>query len=137
MLKLLRIPFVCELYTEVPTKTFVVTPQHHGVFGRISDNITYDPGMNHIEDFDVVPNLQKFINGDPIETLRRMATADALILSRSSFSYVAAILSTNCIVVYYPFWHSAMETWLISNDEGRLSGVDLVKSLALWKREHS
>jgi hypothetical protein len=25
----LAIPFVCELYTEVPSKTFVVTPEHH------------------------------------------------------------------------------------------------------------
>jgi hypothetical protein len=102
-LKKLDIPFVCELYTEVPSKTFVVTPQHHGIHGRIPGNVTIDPEVNRLGDFAVVPHLARFINADPIETLRGMATADALILSRSSYSYVAAILSPNGIIVYHPF----------------------------------
>lgn len=134
ILKKLDIPFVCELYTEVASKKFEVTPQHHGIFGRISENITFDPGMNSLEDFDAVPNLARFINTDPIETLRRMATADALILSRSSFSYLAGLLSPNCIVVYYPFWHSAMKDWLTSGEDGTLPEMDLIERLEAWKR---
>jgi hypothetical protein len=132
-LRKLDIPFVCELYTEVATKTFEVTPQHHGICGRMSGNMTYDPGMSHLEDFDVIPSLESYINIHPIETLRRMATADALIMSRSSFSYVAAILSENCIVIYYPFWHSAMNEWLISGADGALPERELADRLESWK----
>jgi len=135
VLKKLDIPFVCELYTEVPTKPFVVTPQHHGIEGRIQADVTYDPAMNHLEDFDAIPNLEQFINISPIDTLERMATADALILSRSSFSYLAAILSTKCIVIYYPFWHRALNDWLVADDNGVAPETDLIERLDLWKRE--
>jgi hypothetical protein len=133
ILRKLDIPFVCELYTEEATKTFEVTPHHHGIDGRISANVTYDPGMSHLEDFDTIPNLERYINIDPIETLRRMATADAMIMSRSSFSYVAAILSQNCIVIYYPFWHSAMKEWLSSDIDGALPEGELTDRLESWK----
>jgi hypothetical protein len=133
ILKSLGVPFVCELYTEVATKQFEVTPQHHGISGRISHNVAYGPDMNHLEDFDAVPNLERYINTDPVETLGRMATADALILSRSSYSYVAALLSQNGIVVYYPFWHSAMKEWLISGSDGALPEGELAERLEPWK----
>ena len=74
--------------------------------------------MNHLEDFDAIPNLERFINFDPIESLRQMATADALIISHSSFSYLPAIFNPNCIVVYHPYWRGRMKDWLISDDNG-------------------
>ena len=126
------IAFVCEMYTEIPTKPFVVTPQHHGILERIPGNVLVDPLMNRLEDFDVIPNLVKFVNGDPIDTLRRMATADALVLSRSSFSYLAAILSTNCVVVYHPFWHSPLKDWMIADSQGIVSAPDLMARLESW-----
>jgi len=134
-LKKLEIPFVCELYTEVPSQAFVVTPQHHGINGRIAGDVTIDPKASHLEDFDNLPNLARFINGDPISTLQRMATADALVLSRSSYSYVAAILNANCIVVYHPFWHSPLKEWLTSDASGMVPDADLIARLKSWKRE--
>jgi hypothetical protein len=136
-LRKLDIPFVCELYTEVPSKPLVVTPQHHGIEERIPGNVLLDPQVNRLEDFDVLPNLARYINGDPIETLRSMATADALVLSRSSYSYVAAILNANCIVVYHPFWHSPLTDWLISDANGIVSDTDLDARLECWKLERS
>jgi hypothetical protein len=136
-LKKLDIPFVCELYTEVASKAFVVTPRHHGIDGRIPGNVIIDPQVNRLEDFEIIPNLSRFINGDPIDTLRRMATADALVLSRSSYSYVAALLNANCIVVYHPFWHSPLKEWLTSDTSGTVSDGDLITRLECWKRERS
>jgi hypothetical protein len=133
-LQALNIRFVCELYTEVASKPFVVTPQHHGIEGRIRGNMTLDPQVNHLEDFDVIPNLVRYLNGDPINTLQRMATADALVLSRSSYSYVAAILNANCIVVYHPFWHSPLKEWLTSDASGMVPHADLIARLKSWKR---
>ena len=132
-LRALAIPFVCELYTEQATTTFEVTPGHHGIEGRISENMLYEPGMSRLEDFDALPNLERYINTDPIETLGRMATADALVMSRSSFSYVAAILSQNCAVIYYPFWHTAMKEWLVADIDGALPEGELAARLESWK----
>jgi hypothetical protein len=132
-LKALEIPFVCELHTEVPSKTFVVTPQHHGIDGRIPGDVTLEPKANRLGDFDAIPNLARFINADPIETLRQMATADALVLSRSSYSYVASILNANCIVVYHPFWHNPLKEWLISDENGGVLDDELVTRLKYWK----
>jgi hypothetical protein len=136
-LKKLGIPFVCELYTEVPSAKFVVTPQHHGIAGRIASNITIDPQANRIEDFDIIPNLAKFINGEPIESFRRMATADALVISASCFSYVPAILNRSGIVVYHPCAHSPLKDWLVSDRHGLVSDSELIAPLESWKRERS
>ena len=133
ILKKSDIPFVCELYTEIPSKKFTVTPLHHGIEGRIPSDMTFDPAMNRVEDFDVLPNLHKYINGDPVDTLRRMSTADALIMSRSSFSYVAAILNAHGIVIYHPFWHSPLKDWVMADGDGNFREEDLIARIESWK----
>jgi len=70
------------------------------------------PEANDIKEFDQLPHLKKCINGDPIETLRAMATADLLVMSRSDFSYTAAILNKKGIIVYHPFWHGTPMEWI-------------------------
>jgi len=64
-----------------------------------------------------------------------MATADALIISRSSFSYLAALFSKG-IVIYYPFWHQPLKEWLISDMNGNISSEELNEQLKSWKRHH-
>jgi hypothetical protein len=134
-LRRLGIPFVCELYTEAATETFEVTPQHHGISGRTSETMTYHPGMTRLEEFDALANVEPHVNLHPIETLGRMATADALIMSRSSFSFVAAILSNRCIVIYHPFWHNAMREWLIADEAGAIPEAELADRVESWKRD--
>ena len=52
--------------------------------------------------------------GDPLDVIKSLASADHLILSRSSFGYVAAILNPKG-QVYFPsqFWHVPMKGWQI------------------------
>ena len=50
------------------------------------------------------------LNLDLLDTWREMVTADVLIMSRSEFSFVPALLSRG-VVVYYPMWHSALPHW--------------------------
>ncbi|WP_143593741.1 hypothetical protein [Synechococcus sp. 1G10] len=40
-----------------------------------------------------------------------MITADVLVLSKSSFSYVPALYNPN-IVIYQPFWHAPLPPWI-------------------------
>jgi len=52
--------------------------------------------------------------GDPLLALQEMASSDILIMSRSSFSYVAGLLNVSRSV-YYPssFWHKPLPQWLV------------------------
>jgi hypothetical protein len=120
MLKQWEIPFVCELHTELPTKPFWVTSEHHGVKNRIEqyclkESVMLTPEQYRISDFDVIPCLLPCVNKDPIETLEALATADLLIMSRSSFSYLAALFNQTGAVVYAPFWHPPIPGWLQFN----------------------
>jgi hypothetical protein len=125
----LDLNYVFELYTELPTKVFTVSPTHHGIGNRISDSIIVDPKSNKIEDFDSVPNLKKFINTDPIETIQRMALANILIMSHSSFSYLAAILNVKGVKIYHKFWHNPLKDWVISNNSGHFSKSKFIEKL--------
>ena len=134
-LKQLGIPFACELYTEVASRPFVVTTQSYGMNGRLSHPVVIDPRMNRIADFDAIPNLQKFINTDPIDALKGMSTADALIISKSEFSYLPALFGQG-IVVYYPMEGAPLKEWLIADKNGNFSSDELRKQLVEWKHDH-
>lgn len=54
--------------------------------------------------------------GDPIDGLMHMAQADILIMSRSSFSFVGALLNRKGRIVVPPdFWHKNLSTWTIES----------------------
>jgi hypothetical protein len=62
----------------------------------------------HFKNEDVVLHLN-----EPIEsTFYSMVTAQILVMSKSSLSYTAAMLSDG-IVYYLPFWHKPASSWLI------------------------
>jgi hypothetical protein len=46
--------------------------------------------------------------------------ADILVLSKSSFSYLAALLNPNALVIYPDFWHPPLSTWVSTKDEATL-----------------
>ena len=92
-LRALNVDFQIELYTEVPDKAFVVQPEDHGILNRISAPFELHPDMSRIDEFSVLPNLVHRINGTVIDCIRGLATADVLVMSRSSFSYLGGILT--------------------------------------------
>ena len=111
ILKKFQISFVCELHTEFPTKPLLVTPQHHGMVGRINEPVILTPEQYDLREFNALPHLEIHFNEDPLETLEALATADLLIMSRSSFSYLPAILNQTGAMVYFPFWHPPLPGW--------------------------
>jgi len=114
----LGIDYQIDVCTEVPTGAVVVRPGDQGIGDRIGAPVQLDADMWHLDDFSVLPNSVCSVNERAIDCLRRLATADVLVMSRSSFSYLAAILNRNGIVLYHPFWHSALSTWITVNPEG-------------------
>jgi hypothetical protein len=61
---------------------------------------------------ELFPGSKVIRGGHPLQTLANMSTSSILVLSRSSFGYVAALLSDNA-EVYVPedFWHPLLPGW--------------------------
>jgi hypothetical protein len=134
LLDALGLDFEIELWTEIPERNFIVQPDHHGIGNRISEPITIGPQMSRLEDLDTLPNLVPRINGRAIDCMRQLATADVLVLSRSSFSFVAAILNRPGIVLYHPFWHGAPSSWITVDPAGQFDDEELtvaIRALAM------
>jgi len=53
-----------------------------------------------------------YLNDDIVETFKGFVAADSLIISPSSFSYVAALISDG-EVYYKNFWHNPRKNWVI------------------------
>lgn len=66
-----------------------------------------------LEDFDVLKgeDVEFYIDGALLDTYNGMLFSDSLVLSRSSFSYSAALL-TDAKVYYTHFWHLPASDWV-------------------------
>jgi hypothetical protein len=119
-----------ELYTEVPSAEVVVEPERHGISSRITAPVVLTPEMCRLEEFTALPNLVHRVNGRAIECIRGMATADILVMSRSSLSYLGAILNRTGIVLYHPFWHRAPSSWMTVGPDGQFDEARLGQAVS-------
>ena len=56
------------------------------------------------------PNIRIISGGDALVTFEHLVKADVLVMSKSSFSYVAGLYNENK-VLYTPFWHNPLNMW--------------------------
>ncbi len=121
------ISYQVDLHTELPKKSRRLNKDYFGKDYYV--NIP-DPSVHAIEEFDVIPNLVKHINGPAIGAIRGMATADILVTGKSSFSYLGGILNKNALVLYTPFWHAPLPSWLVVDDAGCFNEASVCNWLA-------
>jgi hypothetical protein len=125
----LKVTYRIELYTEVPTREFTVREGHLGLFKPQGSPTVVNPEMYRLDEFDVLPNLVPCINQPEIDQLRKMATADVLVTSKSSFGYLAGVLNRSGAVLYCPFWHSPLSSWIPVGSDGSFNTSKFVKAL--------
>jgi hypothetical protein len=78
---------------------------------KIMFHIYSQGDLNNFSDLigaDVTFHLDEFL----LDTFTDFVFADALIISASSFSYTAALLS-NGEIYYMPFWHKPLSNWIV------------------------
>jgi len=100
------------IYTDAPPKDMVIDifPNQEKLWEGTpgySNGKLYLHGRDLLTEFSKVsPHIKIVLGGDPLEAIIQMARADILITSKSSLSYVSAVLGTNN-QVYSPieFWH--------------------------------
>jgi hypothetical protein len=63
---------------------------------------------------DISSSVEVVYGGDPLDVIKALASADHLVLSRSSFGYVAGLLN-NHGEIYFPseFWHIPKQGWKV------------------------
>jgi hypothetical protein len=136
VLRGLGIPYQIELHTEVPTEESIILPEHHRTF-ELNHPVSVSPQMCRLHEFKVLPNFIAHINEDTITALSQLATADALVLSRSSFSFLAGILNKHGIVLYYPFWHACPSSWLKVQPNGKFDELKFLQRYQIHRTQHA
>jgi hypothetical protein len=68
------------------------------------------------------------LNGDPLDALQSMISSDILVMSKSSFSYVAALINQGS-VIYEPFWHRPMSHWHLMESGGQIDEERLLEAI--------
>ena len=66
-----------------------------------------------ISGFNGYKNLSIVSNIDPISAWQIMSKADFLLLGKSSFSFVGALLNSHGVVISPIFWHKGPESWIV------------------------
>lgn len=128
-------PFVIRLHSEVPPRPYTLYPGNPGIYFELDQPGTIDPADLGLEEFDALPNLQPVLNVEPQEVLDDFATADVLILSRSSLGYVAGMLNPHGLIVYAPWWHPPLPDWLVADEHGNLDAVEVAARIATHVRD--
>lgn len=98
--------YVFEIHTERATRNVTV-----------AKGLTLAPRENELAELEALKSAQLFVNADPVDAFMSMATADILVLSHSSFSYLAGMLHDPGagLVIYHPFWHEPRPDWFIAS----------------------
>lgn len=114
------LPVSVTIFTDAPVEDLeFVLPQTQIDLWKNSKNIKEGTmsvaGLNLEEQLSglrVKPRIVR--GGDPLSAIQEMANSDILIMSRSSFSYVAGILNQGRNV-YFPssFWHKPLPWWKV------------------------
>ncbi len=112
-----------HIYTDAPKEDLQYTPPI--VQANLwSNSPRFEEGIMSVigadpdelfKELSVAPRVIR--GGDPLLAIRELAGLDALIMSRSSFSYLGAILN-NHGKIYFPksFWHKPMAGWEVVNE---------------------
>lgn len=83
---------------------------------RYENESLHIKGMDIPEDFRLLDfDVEVIVGGDPIESLAILQNARLLVMSKSSFSYVAALLNEGG-QIYFPadFWHPKQKGWKVA-----------------------
>lgn len=108
-----------HVHTEAPKTSVKISAQTEWLGGFMTEEEGAQKGVvlrredYGLDDFASIPNTHLHINGDPIAAVQAMATTDILVLSHSSFSYVAGLINKPALVIYHPFWHAPAPSWLV------------------------
>lgn len=100
---------------------------------KILESIGVKPLFNiysqgHVRDFCELQgiDIDFHLNLCTFQTFHNLASADILVMSKSSLSYSAALFSRG-IKIYEPFWHNPPPDWIVADNAGKFSKTQFKK----------
>jgi hypothetical protein len=112
-----KLPSRILILTDAPQTEVYYSPPSNQV-GLWEDTPSFREGIMHVHAnvfpalMNRYPDLRIISGGDPIDALKIMSQADYLIMSRSSLSYLGALLNRNGTIFFPPdFWHKPLKGW--------------------------
>jgi hypothetical protein len=82
------------------------------------------------QDFGELAALGKLhLDECPFATFHNLVMSDVLVMAKSSFSYVAALLSPRGVRLYEPFWHRPQRDWVVLDGSGGFPQQRLERAL--------
>jgi len=110
---------VC-LLTDAPSETFNYSPPAEQLKEWEKTGYHVENGMIEIKALDLgeseiskIPGFRVIHGGDPIDALREMSTADFLLMSRSTLSFLGALLNQQGKIIYPPrFGSEPLPGWI-------------------------
>jgi|LauGreSuBDMM15SN_2_FD.fasta_scaffold02459_3 hypothetical protein len=110
-----------KVFTDIPKKSLSFEPRPQDIETWNKSGHSIVDGKIQVDGLDLEKDFQEFgsdiefiYGGDPLDAIIQMSHADYFVMSRSSFSYLAAILNRNGMVYYPPkFWHPPLANWIL------------------------
>ena len=110
-----------KVFTDTPKKSLSFEPRPQDIETWNKSGHSIVDGKIQVDGLDLEKDFQDFgseiefiYGGDPLNAIIQMSRADYFVMSRSSFSYIAAILNPNGIVYCPPkFWNSPLSNWIL------------------------
>lgn len=116
-----KLPFVCELHMEIISQKIAPYFKNFSLQGEGFNPLLASSHESFTKEFNILPNLKKFINHDPISSLQSLATADFLLMNHYSFSYLAALLNKKGLIIFPPFLKNPLPGWINATDSEMIS----------------
>lgn len=109
--------YLANAYYKAVIQQYVPREEYHVIL--YSEEASVEPWTELLQELER-ENVSLRLGGgesDIVDIWRDMMTADILILSKSSFSFVPATLNAHGTIVYTDFWHPPLAHWTRVNDQ--------------------
>jgi hypothetical protein len=127
ILKSLKMKFQIRIHSEATNGPMTISPKNLKSLSQ-KENLEYGPAK--FERYLEFENTELCLNENPIAALLNMATADILIGSKSSFSYIAACAGNNKLSIFPKFWHALLPDWTEADQTtGRFDEISATRTL--------
>ena len=71
------------------------------------------------------------LNGDTVEDLYKLSSADVLLMSKSSFSRIANFYSTGVKIIREKFWHTLTSDTIFATKNGEINEKDILSTISI------
>jgi len=95
--------------------------------------IIHSEGSLELQDLSVLSGFKKYqnlsivSNIDPILAWQVMSKADVLLIGKSSFSFVGALLNNKGLVISPIFWHKGPKSWLMLDRSSEINNNNFIE----------